>query len=207
VQTGNCISGLNQSEDLDGALRRVRCRILSWRKPTNWSPHDWFEEVQAITAAARCRAEMEYEPARGVPLGAFLYLRALSSAWTRYRQECAYARRFPYQEGAGFEKAERLDVDPLEPYAGSDSLRHALSILPSPDQCLIRQLFWQKTSETQLAKNLNISQQAVSKRKRKVISKLRQLLHNAHAILLLSGTVLWTDVSPIDALLACELWL
>src|SRR5947207_9505127 len=124
---------------------------------------------EAITSAAGVRAETDYDPERGVPLNAFVYLRALTCAWTRYRQECAYARRFLYQKGAGSEEAERLDINLLQAGASGDSLRCALLALPAPDQCLIQQLFWEKTSETQLAKSLTISQQAVSKRKRKII--------------------------------------
>ena len=57
--------------------------------------------------------------------------------------------------------------------------------LPPPDQLLIRQLFWEKTPEDKLAVNLKISQQAVSKRKRKIIGKLRRLLDASHAMTVL----------------------
>jgi hypothetical protein len=43
----------------------------------NWSAHDWFDEVKAMTAAARCQAELDYDFERGVPFSAFLYQRVL----------------------------------------------------------------------------------------------------------------------------------
>jgi DNA-directed RNA polymerase specialized sigma subunit len=178
-------SGRDCTEGLNGALGRVRRRILSWNKPSNWSSRDWFDEVHAMTAAARCRAELEYDPTRGVPLSAFLYLRALSYVWTRYRQECAYSRRFIHQNQTTSDRAEEVQIGSSEDCLSPASLQCALLELPPPDQLLIRQLFWEKTPEDKLATNLRISQQAVSKRKRKIIGKLRRLLGASQTMTLL----------------------
>src|SRR5205823_1297674 len=77
---------LPNDDELSAALRRASRRILSWRIPPNWSAHDWFDEVEAITAAACCYAEIDYDLDLGVPLSAFVYQRALTCARTRYRQ-------------------------------------------------------------------------------------------------------------------------
>ena len=66
-----------------GCLRRVG----SWRVPPHWSSHDWLEEMHAQGAAAACQAMDDFDPERGVPRGAFVRLRILSSLRTRYRQE------------------------------------------------------------------------------------------------------------------------
>ena len=51
-------------------------------------------------------------------------------------------------------------------------------------------------------------QQAVSKRKRKIIRKLRRLLRDARAAMLLSSTLFWSAVAdPIELPLSCDLWL
>ena len=189
-------------------LRRVRRRIFFWRRPANWSGRDWSDEVRAITAAACYRADTDYDPERGVPLSAFLYLRALSCAWTRYRQECAYSRRFISQNGNGHDEAAVLDMSPCKVCPPIDSLQCALLKLPFIDQCLIRELFWEKTSEGSLATNLKISQQAVSKRKRKIILKLRRLLSETRVTLLLSAALLWGDLSlEVESLLFYDVWL
>jgi hypothetical protein len=63
-------------------------------------------------------------------------------------------------------------------------------------------------SEGWVARNLKITQQAVSKRKRKIICKLRHLLSEARTALLVSGTLFWSAVTePIELLLSCDLWL
>jgi hypothetical protein len=63
-------------------------------------------------------------------------------------------------------------------------------------------------SEDKVARNLKITQQAVSKRKRKIICKLRRLLRHARTALLIPGTLLWSAVTePIEPLLSCDLWL
>jgi DNA-directed RNA polymerase specialized sigma subunit len=89
-----------------------------------------------------------------------------------------------------------------------DLLQCALLELPFTDQWLIRQLFWNSVSEDKVARNLKITQQAVSKRKRKIIRKLRRLLRDARAAMLLSSTLFWsTGADPIELLLSCDLWL
>src|ERR1043166_1604681 len=90
---------LANDDELSAALRRAFRRIFSWRIPPNLSAHDWLDEVKAITAAACCQAELDYDFERGVPLSAFLYQRALTCAWTRYRQEWTYALRFRQDDG------------------------------------------------------------------------------------------------------------
>jgi len=199
---------LANDDELSAALRRAFRRIFSWRIPPNWSAHDWFDEVKAITAAACCQAKFDYDFERGVPLSAFLYQRALTCARTRYRQEWAYALRFMQEGGIGCDEAAASRTGLPEVYSCDDSLQCALLELPFTDQWLIRQLFWNSMSEDKVARNLKITQQAVSKRKRKIICKLRHLLREARTALLVSGTLFWSSVTePIELLLSCDLWL
>jgi predicted transcriptional regulator len=86
--------------------------------------------------------------------------------------------------------------------------RYALLQLPSADQWLVRRLFWDSVSQDKVARNLKITQQAVSKRKRKIIRKLRQLLRDARAAMLLLGTLFWNGVADLIELpVSCDLWL
>jgi DNA-directed RNA polymerase specialized sigma24 family protein len=48
--------------------------------------------------------------------------------------------------------------------------------LPDSDRQLIERLFWQGFTETEIAGGLGISQQAVSKRKRRILTALRRIL-------------------------------
>ena len=161
-----------------------------------------------MTAAARSQAELDYDFERGVPLSAFLYQRVLTCAWTRYRQEWAYALRFIQEDGNGCDDAMAPCANLPGVYPPDDSLQGALLELPFADQWLVRQLFWNSVSEDKIAQNLKITQQAVSKRKRKIIRKLRQLLGDARAAVLLSSTLFWSAVAdPIELPLSCDLWL
>jgi DNA-directed RNA polymerase specialized sigma24 family protein len=198
---------LANDDELSAALRRAFCRILCRRIPPNWSAHDWFNEVKAMTAAARCQAELDYDFERGVPLSAFLYQRALTSAWTRYRQEWAYALRFMQEDGNGCDEAAAPRTWLPEVCPPDDSLRHALLELPLADQWLVRQLFWNSVSEHKVASSLKITQQAVSKRKRRIIGKLRHLLDDVRAAMLASAMLFWSTVTDPLELLSCGLWL
>jgi hypothetical protein len=141
-------------------------------------------------------------------LSAFLYQRALTCAWTRYRQEWAYALRFMQEDGTGCDEAAAPRTSLREVCPPDDSLRCAILELPLADQWLVRQLFWNSVSEDKVARNLKITQQAVSKRKRKIIHKLRHLLCDAHAALVGFGTLFWSAVTePIEPLVSCDLWL
>lgn len=169
----NRLGDSRHEDELNAALQRALHRILSWRVPPNWSTRDWSDEVKALIAAARCDAELAYDSARGVPLSAFLYQRALTCGWTRYRQEWAYALHFQAKANGDDEKAGVPCSAVLE-VLSPEPLQGALMELPFADQWLIRQLFWNKTTEDKVATDLNISQQAVSKRKHKIICKLRR---------------------------------
>ena len=141
------------------------------------------------------------------PLSAFLYQRVLTCAWTRYRQEWAYALRF-VQDGTGCDEAATPRTSLPKVCSPDDSLRCALLELPFADQWLVRQLFWNSVSEENVARKLKITQQAVSKRKRKIICKLRHVLRDAHAAMLVSATLFWNTVAdPIELPVSCDLWL
>jgi RNA polymerase sigma-70 factor (ECF subfamily) len=155
------------AESLERSLRRVR----AWLVPANWSSGDWFEEIGAHGRAAAWEAACDYDPAYGVPLNAFVRQRVLTRALTRYRQEWTHARRCL----SGAAEAEAARQPEEFPALGSVmvSLRWALDDLPAPDRWLIRQLFWEERAEAVVAHDLQISQQAVSKRKRRILRQLR----------------------------------
>src|SRR5512135_78795 len=83
-----CLDGLPDWGTIWGGCAR---RFRAWRIPPRWSVGDWFEEIQAQGVAAAWQALRDYEPARGVPLSAFVRRRILFGVRARYRQEWAYA--------------------------------------------------------------------------------------------------------------------
>jgi len=127
----------------------------------------------AHAAAALCQAVADFDPARGVPLGAFVYRRVLASAQTRYRQEWTYAARFgtPLDENG-----ESCPVDDEVPSAGAGLLAQAVAELTTASAWLIEQIFWNDLAESELAQRLGVSQQTINKRKKAALQELRDEL-------------------------------
>ena len=151
----------------------ARCwaRVRSWRVPPRWSARDWSDEARAQGALADSQARCEFDPRRGVPFDAFLYRRVVNAVRTRYRQEWSYGRRMrPGGEISNRPAPVRTGPDP-EKLA---SVVSALDSLAKLDRSLIRQLFWDGRREDDLAREWGISQQAVSKRKQRILQELRR---------------------------------
>lgn len=149
-------------------------RTHSWRVPPRWSLRDWWEEIDAESVAAACQAIRIFDPNRGCELASFVYGQILGGALSRYRQEWTYAVRY------GLAVGEAADVPaPDEPFAitqDSERLKKTLTELTEADSSLIKQIYWEGRTETEFAGGLGISQQAVNKRKQKILDKLRKSL-------------------------------
>jgi RNA polymerase sigma factor (sigma-70 family) len=154
------------------AWREVLARCIwqarRWRVPPRWALADWNEELQAAAAVAAWQAVCNFDPGRGLPLDAYIRSRVMFHLLDRYREEWAYARRLSLA-GPSPEPESRKEFDPIE-------LREALSRLADRDRKLLTLLFANGKSEAEVAEDLGISQQAVSKRKLAVLHRLRRLL-------------------------------
>ncbi len=147
-------------------------RTHAWRVPPRWSVSDWFEEIDAESIAAACHAIRIFDPHRGPTLSTFVYHQILASALARYRQEWTYALRYGLSstEEPGVAGGEdRFTIEQEE-----EQLKRSLTSLPEADRHLLEHLFWEGRTETEIADGLGISQQAVSKRKRKILTALRR---------------------------------
>ncbi len=58
----------------------------------------------------------------------------------------------------------------------NEALYHAVSALPKADRCLVRALFYEGKTEREYAKELGVSQQAVHKRKARILGELKKFL-------------------------------
>jgi DNA-directed RNA polymerase specialized sigma subunit len=151
-----------------GCARRVR----AWHIPPRWSAGDWSEEVQAQGVAAAWQAVRDYDPARGVPLGAFVRRRVLFGVRARHRQEWAYAVH------CGCGTLADASASPSDTVTSAslayEALQGPLARLAEPDRRLIEHLVWGGRTEADVAGELGISQSAVSQRKRAIILGLRR---------------------------------
>jgi RNA polymerase sigma factor (sigma-70 family) len=156
----------------------------AWRVPPRWSACDWFDELQAEGAAAAIQAEGVYDSGRGVPLGAYIRLCVRHRLLERYHKEWSHALRWVYIPELPEYSIEDVSCSPSESddlqvalARLSDDLQVALACLIESDRWLIDRLYWRGETESEVGSSLGISQQAVSKRKRSVLRKLRRLLN------------------------------
>jgi DNA-directed RNA polymerase specialized sigma24 family protein len=166
--------------ELNVSFQRCLKRVCCWQPPPNWSTRAWFQEITAHGICAVCQAQRDFDPSRGVPLGGFVYQRVLARAFTRYRQEWTYARRHaPAPESGESDETRHFDGVEVAPEATPcchADLHCALASLSDIDRSIIEQIFWHERSETDLAKTMHISQQAVNKRKHLALVKLGNTL-------------------------------
>ena len=154
----------------DNFLRRV----FRWRVPPNWSTSDWRNEMQAEAACAVWQAMCDYDPSLNVPFGAFAQQRVLASALTRYRREWAYALHSAPEhdpECSGSRPSDSVASALFDTWPGS-----ALAPLSKSDLWLAVELFLRDRTEADLAKQIGITQQAISKRKRVIVRQLRRYI-------------------------------
>jgi RNA polymerase sigma factor (sigma-70 family) len=155
---------------LAGCIRQIG----TWRAPPNWSRSDWLKQVRSLAASAAWEALSHYDPSRGVPLDAFLRLSVMAAVRTQYRQEWVYALRFlPQANGPEPDSPKDRSLPSVELH---ESLREILAKLSPADRWVMSQFFWQGATEAEVARNVGVSQPAMSKRKARIIESLRRSL-------------------------------
>lgn len=163
-------------EDVRTGLTRASAHIRSWRTPPNWSFIDWRDEIQATAFWAAWQAAKDFDPVHKVPLAEFVNCRVKSYALTRYRQEWRFALKTISSDAEEIEKFVNSSVNRTSSQAVFELLDHALGKISGMERWLLKQIFWQQRTETNIAAELHISQPAVSKRKRAALLRLRENL-------------------------------
>lgn len=82
---------------------------------------------------------------------------------------CENYREFIAQCESDFEDAfddESVEVEPL--------VKRAMSILNEAERTLIEELYFKKRTEADIAREMKVSQQAIHKRKKKILLKMRK---------------------------------
>lgn len=150
-------------------VRNCLARIDRWRTPRRWSPSDWLEEIQATAFAATWDAICLYDKSRGVTLNAYMRLHIIKTCYGRYRKKWNYA----------LNTCEEASVDDSfigNPYRVLDEtvwLEEAVGRLTEGDALLVRDLYWNGRSESEVARDLGVTQQAINKKKQRILETLR----------------------------------
>jgi RNA polymerase sigma factor (sigma-70 family) len=150
---------------------RSACR---WRVPPRWSVGDWREELRAEGALAAWEAARDFDPGRGVRFKPFVERRVLAHLLHRYRKEWAYAHHLARESTDSGAPGQAAAGRP--PELEAIEVRELAACLDPDDRLLVTILFWEGKSESQAAESLGVSQQAVSKRKVRILLELRRRL-------------------------------
>ena len=156
------------------AVKRCLARVRHWKVPPNWSRHQWLEEAAAqAELAATIERPTVGEPSASRLRANAIASRILNSVLKSYRQEWSFARHCG--QCVVREPARRDDtgdeVAPMLP-----CLPSALGQLCEPDRRLIQMMYWEHRTEAHIAADFGISQQAISKRKRRIFLQLSSTL-------------------------------
>jgi RNA polymerase sigma factor (sigma-70 family) len=166
------------------ALHQAR----QWRCPLHWDGKEWQKELDAIAQAAAFEACFYFDEQRGMTLETFVFWQVLTVLRDFHRQEWAYfafhCRHFTRasdegEAGEGNESAEvceEVATEGLEREWRRYLICWALERLSERERQVINRLYWDGRTEAEIAHELGISRQAVSKIKQKAIQKLRKLL-------------------------------
>lgn len=156
-----------------------------WRCPVHWQPEDWQEELFAVAQAALWEGI-----SKGIRSDAELQRFIMASLMRRYRDEWNYGIRWAVplltedmndEEGKASEvEHEHMSVDQHDQEKETIWLkmviREALMRLREDERYLVKRQFWDGATETELARELGISQPAVHKKLKRTLKRLRAIL-------------------------------
>lgn len=125
--------------------------------------------MRCLADEAAWQAAQDFDVSRSPAVGAFVRGRVLAAALTRYRQEWVYAYHNCLRTADVSEPLRRPDpgAGPLE-----EILRCALALLPADDRWILDQLCVAGRTEAEVGRDLGITRQAVSRRKRRALGRL-----------------------------------
>jgi DNA-directed RNA polymerase specialized sigma subunit len=130
--------------------------------------------------AAAHEACCQYDSSRGSDPAVFVASRVMGRLLTRYRQEWNFARRVsPWC--ADCDEIFPDAVAATSAFRTREDVMAAVNQLPETDRWLLVQIFWKDRGQNDLARELGISQPAISKRYRKIVRQLRCFLYECGA--------------------------
>ena len=88
----------------------------------------------------------------------------------------AMEEEFPYETSVFSVHTEKSVEDEVMESMRIEQISHALSRLPTDDAFLVREYLMKERTQSEIAQELKISQQAVSKRMIKILYKLKKML-------------------------------
>ncbi len=155
------------------AVSRCMARVQRWKVPPNWSRCQWLEEASAQAELAAITSQTVCQSVTAPGIVNTFDSRIHNSVLHRYRQEWSFARHcgLPVAREPVEDDEPEDEVDAMLP-----CIPDALARLSEPDRRLLQMLYWEHRSEAQIAADMGVTQQAISKRKRRILSALSTVL-------------------------------
>ncbi len=132
-------------------------------------------DVEQETAAALCELAREFEPDRGIPLGAYLKAKLGWRVWHYLRGERRRTGHLPL-DAVDVEAIPDSVVETPTPGVASPRVARALRRLSPRQRAVIAGIFWRERTEREIARELNVSHQAVTALRRRAEASLRKSL-------------------------------
>lgn len=141
-----------------------------------------YDDMQGILQLAFMEAIHAFEPARGINFAAFLQSRLHGAIYKAFKNTCSYSKHtahpaLPDSEDsfAYFDSLENHTPSPERQLLAQEKLHNILRELTAAEKELLHLIYVRELPQKAAARLLNITPQAVSKRKRNLITKIKKL--------------------------------
>ena len=141
-----------------------------------------YDDMQGILQLAFVEAIYAFEPARGINFAAFLQSRLHGAIYKAFKNTCSYSKHTAHptlpdndDRFAYFDSLENHHPSPERQLIAQEKLQTILKELTAAEKELLHLIYVRELPQKAAARLLNITPQAVSKRKRNLITKIKKL--------------------------------
>ena len=140
------------------------------------------DDMQGILQLAFMEAIHAFEPARGIHFAAFLQSRLHGAIYKAFKNTCSYSKHTAHptlpdndDRFAYFDSLENHHPSPERQLLAQEKLQNIVKELTAAEKELLHLIYVRELPQKAAARLLNITPQAVSKRKRNLITKIKKL--------------------------------
>ena len=140
------------------------------------------DDIQGILQLAFMEAIYAFEPARGINFAAFLQSRLHGAIYKAFKNTCSYSKHTAHptlpdndDRFAYFDSLENHHPSPERQLLAREKLQNIVKELTAAEKELLHLIYVRELPQKAAARLLNITPQAVSKRKQNLIAKIKKL--------------------------------
>lgn len=138
------------------------------------------DDASGILQLAFMEAVQDFVPERGVHFAAFLQSRLHGAIYQAFQHTIAYSQRTAHSattadNTAWYDLTASPAPSPERIICARDELAGLIRQLNAPERQLLQLIYWQELPQKSIAQKLHLSPQAISKRKKQLLTKLKKL--------------------------------